>query len=515
MRRGFVVLAVVVIAVPAAAELWLRARGIGGRPDEGTPAIPAIEAPERPRAAPLLVAGGGFTAAAGLREGARWCDRLAAHVTGATGFSEVVVGAPLSDPGAFVELADRTLARTAAKPAERGLNAVGHATGADVVLLEAGGDALGGDPASFVIAPPRGEGGSPPVPGKRRSLALLDWFDRWRAARALDDDERAVAALVASDGFVAGAAANARVRLEEMTAAVASRRPNESAARFLRALINELHGLKRSEARDRALAQWRKLLGTLRMEQRSSILVLTGPSLLEVGLEQVALAAAIPIVHAPPADLDPRLRIGNGRAAAAVHAELADAVWAALTRRGILPPALAAPADVAARADAIEAAAHARGGIDQALITLVHAWLPERCEIGATPPPEVLFGIGPRGRLVPGVAAEVVLKRPSLPDEIVVIAALKAGTTAFPTLRVRHATGELRLEAKTTRAPSGREDGRRFVEYRAAAPPTREVVAWPAFELTVEVGAGAADPEFEVSRVELTRQPTESDDSDR
>src|SRR5262245_57271488 len=114
MRRGFVVLAVVVVAVPAAAELWLRANGEAGPPPP--PAPPAIDAPERPRAAPLLILGGDFTYAAGLRAGERWSDRLAARVTGTPGFSEVVVGAPLADPSPFLEAALASLARTSDAP---------------------------------------------------------------------------------------------------------------------------------------------------------------------------------------------------------------------------------------------------------------------------------------------------------------------------------------------------------------------------------------------------------------
>jgi hypothetical protein len=515
MRRGFVVLAVVVVAVPAAAELWLRADREAGPPPP--PAPPAIEAPERPRAAPLLVLGGEFTCAAGLRAGERWSDRLAARVTGAAGFSEVVVGAPLADPSPFLETALSSLARTSEAPAARGLNAVHHDHGADVVLFEAGGDALGADAAPFVIGSPRPEPQALATPERRRPLALLEWYDRWRAGRRLDEDERAVARLVATDGFVAGASANARVRLEELTAAVASRRPNESAARFLRALIGELHGLGRIAARERAIANWRRIFGRLRMEQRSTILILTGPSLLQVGLDQLALSFAIPTVHAPPVDLDPRLRIDNhdpqmridnsSRAAAAVHAEVADAVWATLTKRGILPPAMEAPAAAASLAESIDAAARARGGIDQALITLAHAWLLERCELGATPPPEALFGVGERGRLAPDVPAEIVLKRPALPDELVVAASVRAGTAALPRLKLRHATGELLLEPRAMTSPSAKEGDRVRIEYRAAAPPTKEVVAWPAYDLTLVVEPDAADPEFELATVELTRQP--------
>ena len=511
MRRGLVVLAVVVVAVPAAAELWLRASGEAGPPPPVAP--PSIDAPERPRAAPLLVLGGDFTYAAGLRAGERWTDRIAARVTGATGFSEVVVGAPLADPSPFLDAALATLARTSEAPAARGLNAVHHEHGADVVLFEAGGDALGGDPAPFVIESPRPGPAALAQPERRRPLALLEWIDRWRDARRLDEEERAIARLVAKDGFVAGAAANARLRLEELTAAVASRRPDESASRFLRALIGELHGLGRIAARERAIANWRKIFGRLRMEQRSTILVLTGPSLLQVGLDQLALSFAIPTVHAPPVDLDPRLRVGgSGRAAACVHAEVADAVWATLTKRGILPPALAAPAGAEALADSIDAAARARGGIDQALITLAHAWLPERCEIGAIPPPEALFGVGERGRLAPGAPAEIVLKRPSLPDELVVTASVKAGTGTLPRLKLRHKGGELLLEPRAVNSPSGTQGDRLRVEYRTAAPPTKEVVAWPAYELTVVVEPDAADPEVELAAIELTRSPQPPDD---
>jgi hypothetical protein len=49
-----------------------------------------------------------------------------------------------------------------------------------------------------------------------------------------------------------------------------------------------------------------------------------------------------------------------------------------------------------------------------------------------------------------------------------------------------------------------REAGRVVVEYRVAAPPTKDVVVWPGYELTVVTAAGAADPRFELASIEIT-----------
>jgi hypothetical protein len=495
----------VVLVALAAAELWLRAHGFArSDPAAGGPSRPpTITAPERPRAAPLLIVGGAFTEARALPDDLRWSSRLAQRVVGATGFSDLVVAAPLAGPGPVLQAALPALARTADPPSARGLNVVAHDRGADVIVIEAGGDALGGDALPFLIGLPP-TAAAAPAPD-RHGLALLNWFAQWRDARAHADDERALELLIASDGFVAGAAAGARRRLEELTAAVSARRPDEAQTRFLRALIGELYGLRRGEVRLQAIGEWRRLFGALRMEQRSILLVLTGPSLTQVALLQLAMDLAIPIVHAPPFDLDPRLRLDHGGAdaAAAVHAEVADAVWAALTHRGILPAVLHAPEGVIELSDQIEAAARARGGIDESLIVLANGCLTERCELGATPPPEALFGIGAHGRLTPGVAAELVLKQPSLPDELVVRASVKAGGTP-PRLKIRHARGELLLEPRVV-APAGKAE-RILLEYRGAAPSTKDVVVRPAYEFTLATAANAADPEFELAVVELTHK---------
>ena len=498
MKRALLV-PITLVALLAAAEGWLHTGGAALADGElGSAPATAIPSPERPRAAPLLVVGSALSAGAGLRDDERWTARLALRVTGDGAFSEVLAVAPIARPADPVLT---TLTAFARSGTFRGSAAiVAHESGADVVVLEAGGDALGADPRPFEIEP------APSSPDaatrKRGGLALLRALDEWRAARDHDRAERAVAELVATDSFVAGASERARHQLNGITAAVRSRKPTPGQAAFLRALILEAHGLARRDAREGVLAEWQRLLGTLRMQQRGVIVVLSGPPLLTLGIDSLAQDLSIPVVHAPPFELDPRLRTGpDGHAAAAVHAQLADQVWVALSRREMVPEPMRAPREVVAAAERLTTAAHARNGIDNSLMTLVHTWITNRCEFGEEPPPQALFGVGRRGRLAPGVAAEIVLSRPPLPDQLIVHATVRDG--AAPRLLLRHLLGSVTLEAKPM-GPAPADPARTLLEYRIAAPPSREVVAWPAYEYTLE--AGGADPEFELVDVTITAQ---------
>jgi hypothetical protein len=501
MKRALLV-PLTVVALLAGAEAWLRTGGaeladgaLGSAPPT------AIPSPERPRAAPLLVVGSALSADPGLRDDERWTARLARRVTGDGAFSEVLTVAPVARPADPVLT---TLSAFARSGTFRGSAAiVPHERGADVVVLEAGGDALGADPRPFEIEPARR---APAAARPRGGLALLRALDEWRAARDHDRAEHAVAELVATDGFVAGAADRARRRLDDVIAAVHSRKPAPEQVAFLRALILEAHGLARRAERERLLAEWQRLLGTLRMQTRGVVVVLSGPPLLTLGIDSLAYDLTIPVVHAPPFELDPRLRTGpDDRACAAVHAQLADQVWVVLSRREMLPAPLRAPREVVTAAERIATAAHARNGIDESLMTLVHTWITNRCEFGEEPPPQALFGVGPRGRLAPGVAAEIVLSRPPLPDQLIVHATARAG--AAPHLLLRHLLGNATLEAKPM-GPSPADPARTLLEYRCAAPKSNDVVAWPAYEYTLE--AGGADPELELVDVTITAQ-VESD----
>jgi hypothetical protein len=103
------------------------------------------------------------------------------------------------------------------------------------------------------------------------------------------------------------------------------------------------------------------------------------------------------------------------------------------------------------------------------------------------------------------------LKQPPLPVELVVTASVKAGAGAPPRLRLRHARGELVIEPKPLNAVPAREAGRALLEYRVAAPPTKDVVVWPGYELTLVTAAGAADPCFELASIEITRASAPAD----
>jgi hypothetical protein len=498
MKRALLV-PLTLLVLLAAAEAWLCTGGASLADGALGSAPPTtIPSPERPRAAPLLVVGSALSADTGLRDDERWTARLARRVTGDGAFSEVLLVAPIARP---VDPVLTTLSAFARSGTFRGSAAiVPHERGADVIVLEAGGDALGADPRPFEIEPaPR----APEAVTRRPDgLALLRALDEWRAARDHDRAEHAVAELVATDGFVAGAADRARRRLDDVIAAVRSRKPTPEQAAFLRALILEAHGLARRAERERLLAEWQRLLGTLRMQTRGVIVVLSGPPILTLGIESLADDLSIPVVHAPPFELDPRLRTGpEGHASAAVHALLADQVWVALSRREMVPEPMRAPREVVTAAERIDAAGHARNGIDGSLMTLVHTWITNRCEFGEEPPPQSLFGVGPRGRLAPGVAAEIVLSRPPLPDQLILHATARAGTA--PRLLLRHLLGDATLEAKAL-GPSPADPARTLLEYRCAAPPSRDVVDWPAYEYTLE--AGGADPQFELADVTITAQ---------
>ena len=269
-------------------------------------------------------------------------------------------------------------------------------------------------------------------------------------AGVLRDRERDELAVVdlASPTDSSRAAERARRGLDGISEAVRTRKPTPERSAFLRALLLELHGLARSEQREAAFDEWKRLLGTLRMQQRGIVLVRSGPPLLTMAIATLAEDLTIPVVQAPPFELDPRFRTGpDGHVAAAVHAQLADMVWLALSRKQMVPEAMRAPADVAAAAERIDAAAHAREGIDGSLIALAHVWTGSRCEFGEEPPPQALTGVGRRGRLVPGVAAEIVLSRPPIPDQLIVHATARAG--ALPRLALRHQLGRATLEKRS------------------------------------------------------------------
>jgi hypothetical protein len=498
MKRAFVVL-LVGIALLAAAEAWLRTGGASlASATVGSPPPLAIPSPDRPRAAPLLVVGSTFTAGAGLRDDERWTARLAQRVVGGDSFSEVLAVAPLAQPAVPILSHLSSFARTGTF---RGTAAiVPHERGADVVVIEAGGDALGADPSPFVIEDLPAAGTGPAARPPAGGLALLRALDGWRAARDRERDELAVAQLAVADGFVAGAAERARRRLDGISEAVRTRKPTPEQSAFLRALLLELHGLARAEQREAAFDEWKRLLGTLRMQQRGVVLVRSGPPLLTMALTTLAEELRILVVQAPPFELDPRFRTGpDGHVAAAVHAQLADMVWLALSRKQMVPEAMRAPADVAATAERIDAAAHAREGIDGSLVALAHVWTGNRCEFGEAPPPQALTGVGRRGRLVPGVAAEIVLSRPPIPDELIVHATARAG--ALPRLALRHQLGRATLEAKAL-GPVPGSASRVQLEYRIAAPASRDVVAWPAYEYTLEPAGD--DPAFELTDVTIT-----------
>ncbi|MSP15217.1 MAG: hypothetical protein EXR73_01165 [Myxococcales bacterium] len=431
-----------------------------------------------PSAHPLLLVGGAFTAGAGLRLEERFPEQLAPHAL-AGGFSEVIAWSA-DDRVAAIE---RLLAMPRTAPSVGGppISVVRHAAGADVVVVELDPTFNGGDATLFSMQ-------SDPLPpfaefelGPSR---LVDAFALLRRRQERDAEESNVFDLISRDGWTARATGRLRHRLDLLTQAVLAHRCDADQERLLRAVLAEMHGLSRLRARREATDRFTSLCNRMRDEQRSFIVLVTGPTLLTLGLVQTALNGGHVVIHAPPFELDPQLRVG-GRPSAAVHAQTAESVWTVLTKRGLIAASANAPATVLDRADEIEQRFAQRGGQDESLINLVRLQIGSIISFDRGPLPlSVLRGVAQDGRLDAAQEAEFVLKRPPLAVEMVVRGEMAAG--ARPSMRMRYFAGE-RLESVevAVRALGETVSGSAIerLEWSFEPPPSRGPIDYPSFTL--------------------------------
>jgi hypothetical protein len=429
----------------------------------------------QPLAHPLIVVGGEFTAGAGLERAERWPERLAPRAV-AGGWSEVVAWSARDRLAAVRRLLELPRAKESGGGPPAGV--VRHARGPDAVLLEIDPSFNGGDGARFSIADAAPDPIEPIEPFEDLSFGpsrLLDAARLFSLRRTRDAREAEVAELAAHDGWTARAADHARHRLDRVTEATRTRKCDAEQERLLRASIAELHGMSRALERRAVAHDFIELVARFRDEQRTLIVVVTGATPLTLGLASSAADGGAVVIHSPPFELDPQLRVAlpAPRPAAVVHAQVAESAWSALTRRGLVSPAAGAPEAVQQRADELEQHLRSRGGLDESLLRLAEA------QVGTIVvferdllPLAVLGGIEPGGRLAAGAVGELVIRRPPLAIEMVVRGEAPAGT--LPTLRRRCLVGD-KIDVADARAK--RLEG-------AATRPGCERVEWSFLPLT-------------------------------
>lgn len=443
---------------------------------------------ERPLAHPLLIVGGEFTAAAGLALAERYPERLEKRAL-AGGFSEVVA---LAVADREVELR-RVLQLPRADVAAGGPPAavVRHAKGPDVVVVEIDGAIYGGDASRLAIP----AAAAPLPPFAFDALRIVDAWELLQLRRSRRREEAAIVDLVQRDGLTGRASTAAKSRLEALTAAFAARRVTAEQLHFLRGVLGEVHGLRRALARAAALERWNQLFGELRDAQRAAIVLVTGPTLLSLAVAHGAEGFGHAVVHAPPYELDPQLRVALpvDRPAAVVHAQVADSLWATLTKRGLLPPEAAAPSAVIERADAIEQSYNSRGGFEESAIRLAEVQVGSHLVIARGELPlGVLAGVADDGSIEPGRAVELVLRRPSLSAEFVVRGEAPVG--ALPLLEFRAKVGPTverqQVAPRVVGLAVGRP-GHERVEWSFAWPASTGLIDYPGIELELLAPAAA------------------------
>lgn len=446
----------------------------------------ATERLARPLAHPIVIVGGEFTAAPGLALAERYPERLEKRAR-AGGFSDVVA----------LAVADReaALRRVVALPRASGATAadggppdsvVRHPVGPDVVILEIDASVYGGDASLFAIAAPD----PPPPPFDFGALRVVDAWELFQLRRARKRDEAAIVDLVQRDGFTGRASSAMRQRIDRLTAAFHGGEPTADQLRFARGVLAEVHGLRRSLARAVAREQWGRLLTELRDAQRTAIVLVTGPTLPSLALVQVAEALGHAVVHAPPFELDAGLRHalpGAARPAALVHAQVADALWATLSKRGLLPTAAAAPAAVIERADAMEQSYFSRGGLEESAIRLVERAVDSHLILGpGALPLGILAGVAEGGRVAADGCFELVLRRPALARELVVRGELPAGSAIELERRARVAR---QLDVVRSRAqllgPASGRSGFERVEWSFEPPPSEGPIGFDGLEFAL------------------------------
>ncbi len=486
---------------------WLATDGAGQRGESGDRAGTGDRnesgaALVRPLTDPIVVVGGEFTAGAGLDLEELFPQRLAARAqTG--GFSEVVtvVAADKLATARRILASPRSVPRSGTGPTK---SVIRHSAGPDLLVLELDGRDAGGDLAPWVIAAQSTEAAPsqrsptaplPPLP-ITSSSAAWNWMRvlGWRRNR--DAFERSVEELVARDTYTGRATARAKLRLDQLTHAVQQRQLDPQTRAFLRVVLTELHGLVRTTERGARIAEWATFFKELQVDQRLVVVVMSGPTLLTLGMGQAALDASHVVVHAPPFELDPELRapLANERPAAVVHAQVARSIAWRLTKRGLLVGDAALPAADLETADSIEEQFQSRGGFDEALFKLVEAPLSEELVIGLGEPPiAALSGIGRDGQVAASTRAEVVLRRAGSSTDLFVRADVPTG--ALPTLRLRYAVFDKVQSVESSPELLGPVDGhpdRQSVEWRFAPPPAHGPIDFPALEFALLPPAGKA-----------------------
>lgn len=423
------------------------------------------------------IVGGAFTAAPGLALEERWPERLAARAR-ASGYDELVVRCGRDRLELVRELLRAPRAAGAGGPPAA---LVRHERGPDLLLLEIDPELAGADAAPWIV------GGDAPAPvafapGASR---LLDAFEllslrRWRATQ-----ESAIAELAQRDGFTGRAAAQVKRRLDALLEETQARRGGEPPA-LLHAVLAERYGFSRTLQRKAIGAAWAGLFRELREEQRSLIVLVTGPTLPTLAVAHAAESIGHAVVHAPPFELDPQLRIAlpAPRPAAIVHAQAADSVWVAASARGLVADAVAATPAQREIAAAIEQSHVSRGGSEEALLRLVDGLLAANLEIGRGAPPfAVLHGVGAGGRVGPGAKIELVLRRPPLATALIVRAEAPAGRR--PPLVARWLVGDSVESAPSSPAALGPAAGRpgfERLEWTFPPPPSTGPFDYPGFE---------------------------------
>ncbi len=469
----------------------------------------ATERLASPLAHPLLIVGGKFTAAPGLALSERYPERLERRAR-AGGFSDVVALA-VDDLEAAVRSALQ-LPRAPAGSAGPPPSVTRHATGPDVLVIELDAAQSGADDALFTIQ--NDEPG--PAPFQFGPVRVVDAWELFRLRRWRRSHEAALVDLVQRDGLTGRGTARMKQRLDLLTQALRERSVDAAQLRYARAALAELHGLSRSRARATTVARFTQLFTELRDQQRAVFVLVTGPTVLSLAVAQTAESFGHVVVHAPPFELDPQLRVmlPSPRPAGVVHAQVADTLWAALSRRGLLAPSAAAPAEVIERADAIEQSFQSRGGFDESTFRLLESQVSAQVEVGYGPLPlSVLSGVGEDGRFAADGCAELVLRRPSLPTEFVVRCEVPAGQRPLLELRYlldRRLISE-RVSPKELGAVAGRI-GLERLEWSFAPPAPVGPIDYPGIELQLAPEASSdrsAVPECFLREARFLVQPPE------
>jgi hypothetical protein len=419
----------------------------------------------------IVAVGGAFTAGAGLEDDELYSARLEPHAR-AGGFERVVGLAVREDKVGAIRRTAATLGRD------------------DVLVIELDARDLDGDPRPFVRREPARH-----VDAVAPSASAGLTFLRLAAARRERGRlEAEIDALVERDGCTGRATARETLRLAALTDAAHANKLDDEQAALLRGWLEQLHGLSRDEQRKVHLAEWTKLFEELQRDQRIVFAVVIGPKATTLALVQEARDAAFVVVHAPPFELDADLRMDVPwpRPAAAVHAAVADSLWDALTKRGLLSGAAAAPAKVADAAATIEQHVMSRGGFDEATIALARERVKTTLELdGRELPVSVLHGLAVDGRLEPGARAEILLRRPSFPTELIVTGDVPAGDA--PRLSLRHPIGSATAEPEPVKDGRGSSHGREF-QWRFVPPAQRSPIELTPLEFALLAPADGAAP---------------------